>query len=112
MALLLRRYLKRRNAGRAEQWECRIGIATGPVIGSIVGIQKYVYDIFGPAVNLASRMEAICGPMEILMSEEMHDLIRDSFEVGDRGEHDIRGFGLRRIFELSGSAAELDALPF
>ena len=41
----------------------------GPVIGSIVGVQKYVYDIFGPGVNLAARMEALAGPMEIVVAE-------------------------------------------
>jgi hypothetical protein len=40
------------------------------VIGSIVGVQKYVYDIFGPGVNLAARMEALSEPMKITISEE------------------------------------------
>ena len=56
VALLVRRYLERRNHTHREQWIARIGIASGPVIGSIVGVNKYVYDIFGPAVNLAARM--------------------------------------------------------
>ena len=65
VALRMRRYLEKRNAAHAEDWLCRIGISTGPVIGSIVGIQKYVYDVFGPGVNLAARMESLSEPMQI-----------------------------------------------
>lgn len=54
-----------------KQWRCRIGINSGPVIGSIVGVQKYVYDIFRPGVNLAARLEAFSGPMHITLCEGM-----------------------------------------
>jgi len=101
-ALLFVRYLKRRNEASEVAWRCRVGVASGPVIGSIVGVQKYVYDIFGPAVNLASRLEPLCGPMEILVSEETHDLVRTRFRFADNGEHDIRGFGPKRVYRLEG----------
>jgi adenylate cyclase len=91
-ALLFVHYLTRRNQASEFEWRCRIGINSGPVIGSIVGVQKYVYDIFGPGVNLAARLEPLCGPMEILVSGSTAALIRDDFELTDRGEHDIRGF--------------------
>jgi len=50
-AVLCRRYIRERNRSSKVAWECRIGLATGPVIGSMIGVQKYVYDIFGPGVN-------------------------------------------------------------
>ena len=102
VALRMRRYLERRNAAHPTEWRCRIGIHTGPVIGSIVGIQKYVYDIFGPAVNLASRLETRCEPMQILVSEETYGLLRDDFRLADRGEIEIRGFGLQQVYSLEG----------
>jgi len=61
----------RRNAALPEPWLCRIGINTGPVIGSIVGIHKYVYDIFGPAVNLAARMEEVSEPRQITVCRHL-----------------------------------------
>ena len=108
VALLFVRYLERRNANQENQWRCRIGINTGPVIGSIVGIQKYVYDIFGPGVNLAARMEAISGPMEITLCEDIQSLIHADFRLEDRGSHDIKGFGTKRLFTLIDSGQQTD----
>lgn len=102
VALLIQRYLNRRNQTHSQQWRARIGIASGPVIGSIVGVQKYVYDIFGPGVNLAARMEAMAGPMEIVVSETLFDLVRDDFRFADRGVAEVKGFGRRRQFTLVG----------
>ncbi|MBT4488743.1 MAG: adenylate/guanylate cyclase domain-containing protein [Rhodospirillaceae bacterium] len=102
VALRIRRYLGRRNAAHRQTWNCRIGIATGPVIGSIVGIQKYVYDIFGPGVNMAARMESFSEPMRITMSSETYDLIADDFIVEDRGFHEVKGFGNTELFFLEG----------
>ena len=100
VALLLVRYLERRNQSHSTQWVCRVGITTGPVIGSIVGIQKYVYDIFGPAVNLAARLEALSEPMEITLSEDMYRLIEADFRFEDRGEEEIKGLGTTRVYTL------------
>jgi len=100
VAVRMRRYLEKRNAAHPTQWLCRIGINTGPVIGSLVGIQKYVYDVFGPAVNLAARLEQLCEPMQIALCDETVRLIGDSFIVADIGEFDVKGFGRQRIFAL------------
>jgi adenylate cyclase len=100
VALRIRRYLERRNAAHTEPWRCRIGINTGPVIGSIVGIHKYVYDIFGPGVNLAARMESLSEPMQITLCEETHRLINDEFLCTPRGEFEIKGFGHKQLYFL------------
>jgi adenylate cyclase len=100
VALRMRRFLEKRNMSATNRWVCRIGIGRGPLIGSIVGIQKYVYDIFGPAVNMAARLEHMCEPMQILIASDTHDRIRDDFVTLPVGEVDIRGFGRREIFSL------------
>jgi len=102
VALRIRRYVDRRNAAHTRTWNCRIGIATGPVIGSIVGIQKYVYDIFGPGVNLAARMEGASESMRITMSGETCEAIKEDFIVEDRGVHEVKGFGAMELFYLEG----------
>jgi adenylate cyclase len=102
VALRLRRYLQRRNAAHPEQWRCRIGINTGPVIGSLVGVQKYVYDIFGPGVNLAARMESWSEPMTITLCDETRELIKDDFVFTDRGDFEIKGFGTKHLYFLDG----------
>jgi adenylate cyclase len=103
LALMCVRYLKRRNATHKIQWNCRIGLAPGPVVGSVIGIQKYVYDIFGPGINLASRLEALAGPMTILLSEEMYPRLRAYFHIEEKGEAEVRGFGPKRIYQLLGA---------
>ena len=112
VALLFRRYIKQRNRTRAKKWKCRIGIATGPVIGSIVGIHKYVYDIFGPGVNMAARMEQMSEPMEITLSEDMYELIRQDFEIAERGAVDIKGIGALKLYNLVRSNEDLDISPY
>jgi len=105
VALRMKRYLEKRNAAHTEQWLGRIGINSGPVIGSIVGIQKYVYDIFGPGVNLAARMEAYAEPMSITLCESTYDLLRDEFNCTDVGEAEIKGFGVQRLYQLDSEIA-------
>lgn len=100
VALRMHRYLERRNISHREPWLARIGIHSGPIVGSIVGVQKYVYDIFGPGVNLAARMEALSEPMQITITEETFDLIGSEFICSERGQFDVKGFGSRTLYTL------------
>lgn len=100
VALRMLRYIERRNSAHLEAWQCRIGINSGPVIGSLVGVQKYVYDIFGPGVNLAARMEALSEPMRVTVSENTYQLIKDDFVLTERGEFEIKGFENTTLYFL------------
>ncbi|MEN8213599.1 MAG: adenylate/guanylate cyclase domain-containing protein [Pseudomonadota bacterium] len=100
VALRIMRYLAKRNAAHPEPWRCRIGINSGPVVGSIVGIQKYVYDIFGPGVNLAARMESNSEPMRITLNQDTYEMIKDDFMCTPRGEFEIKGFGTQQLYFL------------
>ena len=100
VALRMLRYIERRNSAHLEAWHCRIGINSGPVIGSLVGVQKYVYDIFGPGINLAARMETLSDPMQITVSENTYRLLKDDFVFSDRGEFDVKGFGPTNLYCL------------
>jgi adenylate cyclase len=100
VALRMLRYIERRNSAHHEDWHCRIGINSGPVIGSLVGVSKYVYDIFGPGVNLAARMETLSEPMKITVSEHTYDLLKDDFIFTERGDFEVKGFGETRLYFL------------
>lgn len=100
VALRMKRYLERRNEAHPNQWRFRIGIASGALIGSMVGIQKYVYDIFGPAVNLAARMETMCEPMKITITADTKSKLSGEFATQSCGIHDIKGFGEMELFTL------------
>ncbi len=101
------RYLTRRNASHPHQWRCRIGLATGAVVGSVVGIQKYVYDIFGPAVNLASRLQEFSDPMQITVQDVMAKTLRDQFDMEDLGTKAIRGFDDQAVWHLHDNKKEM-----
>jgi adenylate cyclase len=107
VALRMLRYIQRRNSAHPEAWECRIGINTGPVVGSLVGVQKYVYDIFGPGVNLAARMESLSEPMQITISEETYHLLKNDFVCSERGDFEVKGFGTQRLYFLERELAQL-----
>jgi class 3 adenylate cyclase len=100
VALRMLRYIERRNSAHPEAWHCRVGINSGPVIGSLVGIQKYVYDIFGPGINMAARMEHLSESMRITISESTYQLIKDDFVCTERGEFEVKGFGTSKIYFL------------
>ncbi|MCF8466429.1 MAG: adenylate/guanylate cyclase domain-containing protein [Sneathiella sp.] len=103
VAIRFIRYLERRNEGHPNQWRCRIGITSGPVVGSVIGIQKYVYDIFGPAVNLASRLQDCSEAMEITTNEPIYEMLKDQFRFEHIGKQDIRGFNEQDLYRLRDS---------
>lgn len=97
------RYLERRNLSHPNKWRCRIGLASGSVVGSVVGIQKYVYDIFGPAVNLASRLQDCSNTMEITVSEPVYKALSSDFLMDAAGTRKLKGFGEQNIYKLHDS---------
>ena len=76
------RYIERRNESHSLKWNVRIGLASGRVIGSVVGVQKYVYDVFGPAVSQASRMRRDADPMTIKLDASISGLIDQGEALG------------------------------
>jgi adenylate cyclase len=71
----------------------RIGIASGPVVAGVVGMKKFFYDVWGDAVNIASRMESTGVPGRIQVSPETFERVKDQFEFESRGPLDVKGKG-------------------
>ena len=71
----------------------RIGIATGPVVAGVVGLRKFFYDVWGDAVNLASRMESTGVPGRIQVSPETYDRLKDRHQFEQRGPITVKGKG-------------------
>jgi class 3 adenylate cyclase len=75
-------YLTKRNQNIGSiQWKVRIGIHTGKVIGGVVGVKKYIYDVFGETINIASKIESHSEPMRINISETTYQIVKDKFKV-------------------------------
>lgn len=67
-------------------WDVRVGIHTGEVIAGVVGKKKFAYDIWGDAVNLASRMESSGEAGKVNISETTYELVKHYFECEYRGK--------------------------
>lgn len=76
---------KKRKAQNLPPWEMRIGIHTGPVIAGVVGSKKFAYDIWGDAVNTASRMETACENGRINISATTYEIVKDRYDCTYRG---------------------------
>ena len=94
-------FLKKRNQQGGQQWQIRIGIHSGPVIGGIVGTEKYLYDIFGDTVNMASRMEEFCTPMRVNVSSQSHKLLVNTFSFTEGKEAEVKGKGKLVMYTLN-----------
>ncbi len=83
-------------------WEIRIGMHTGPVVGGVVGIKKYIFDVFGDTVNIAFRLQGISSPGEITLSRETAELLEGRFTLASKGREEIKGKGEMELLSLQG----------
>jgi adenylate cyclase len=80
--------------------QLRIGLHCGPATAGIIGDTRFSYDVWGDAVNTASRMESHGLPGRIHVSAAFHDRTRDAFVFERRGVTDIKGIGTSTTFFL------------
>jgi class 3 adenylate cyclase len=86
--------LKRKKAARGEPyWELRCGVHAGPLMAGVIGEKKFAYDIWGDAVNIASRLESSGEVGRVNISKEVYDVVRDRFECQHRGRVAIKNRG-------------------
>lgn len=97
-AVEIKNYLEKRNLIAKNKWEVRIGIHSGRVVGGIVGVKKYIYDVFGDTINTASRMESNSEPMRINISENTYQLIKNSFSCKERPATEVKGKGMMKMY--------------
>ncbi|WP_236147274.1 adenylate/guanylate cyclase domain-containing protein [Mycolicibacterium sp. CH28] len=78
----------------------RMGMASGPVVAGVVGARRFFYDVWGDAVNVASRMESTDPEGRIQVPQDVYERLRDGFVLEERGEVDVKGKGIMRTWYL------------
>jgi adenylate cyclase len=88
--------------------QLRMGLATGTVVAGVVGSRRFFYDVWGDAVNVASRMESTDSVGRIQVPEAVYECLKDEFVLQERGRIDVKGKGIMRTWYLVGRRAVAD----
>jgi adenylate cyclase len=83
-------------------FELRIGINSGPVVAGVIGRKRFLYDLWGDAVNTAGRMQTDGTPGRIQVTRATYDLLKDEFVCEPRGTVLIKGKGEMETWYLVG----------
>jgi adenylate cyclase len=100
MAERMRQYIIEHNHRHKIDWEIRIGINSGDIVAGIVSDSNLSFDIFGDTVNTASRMQSYSNPMQINVSQNTYDLIRDHYYMIKRISRKVKGKGALNMYYL------------
>lgn len=93
MALDMMQEMLVRDPAVSSQLQVRIGIATGPVVAGVIGTRKFIYDLWGDTVNMASRMESHGLPGMIQVTEATYRRLSGKYELRERGTVTVKGKG-------------------
>ena len=101
MALAMRDLLHRDFAVNASHLEIRIGIGTGPVVAGVVGKKKFIYDLWGDTVNIASRLTSDSTPGTIQCDTATYRHLCDSFLFEEPRSVQLKGKGSTMVYRLT-----------
>lgn len=102
MALDMQAALASFNAKIGQAFRLRIGINIGPVVAGVIGLSKFIYDLWGDTVNVASRMESSGIPGEIQVTAATYERLKEQFLFKERGSILIKGKGEMITYLLLG----------
>lgn len=107
MALAMQQGISDFRALTGENVQIRIGINTGMVVAGVIGTKKFIYDLWGDAVNVASRMESSSQPGRIQVTKNTYNLLKESYHFEARGIVEIKGKGAMETYWLAGKKTKI-----
>jgi len=93
MALEMNKVINQVSLVYNENFKIRIGINTGKVVAGVIGKKRLIYDLWGDAVNIASRMESSGEPGKIQVTESTYKLLQNKYVFTKRGTVNVKGKG-------------------
>ncbi len=105
-ALAMQQKIKSYNQANDIDLQLRIGMTSGELIAGVIGHKKFIYDIWGDVVNIASRMESTGEPGKIQVAEKMANILEEKFILEPREAIEVKGKGLMQTFFLIGKRDE------
>ncbi|NEQ95926.1 MAG: adenylate/guanylate cyclase domain-containing protein [Cyanothece sp. SIO2G6] len=109
MALDMQLVIRQFKQQNGDVFQLRIGINTGPVVAGVIGLKKYSYDLWGDAVNIASRMESHGEVGKIHLSAATYEQVKGLYAVEPRGEIAVKGRGMMKTYFLLGRIPNAEA---
>ncbi len=88
-------------------FQLRVGMSSGSAIAGVIGLKKITYDLWGDAINLASRMQASAEPGKIQVSPETYDRLKGQFQFAEKGITEVLGIGAIPTYWLVGAGDPL-----
>jgi len=106
MTLEMLENLEKLEVWRENDLAFRIGVNTGPVVAGVIGKKKFIYDLWGDAVNTASRMESHGKPGEIQVTRATYEKLKHKYILESRGVITVKGKGEMETYLLVGRKPE------
>ncbi|MEG4574776.1 adenylate/guanylate cyclase domain-containing protein [Microcoleus sp. N3A4] len=102
MALDMQETIEKFSCDHGESIKLRIGINSGAVVAGVIGIKKFIYDLWGDTVNTASRMESHGLPGYIHVTSATYELLQDKYIFENRGTIEVKGKGEMTTYFIKG----------